>query len=69
MSIDFYLNMHLKYGQEIVRIPVSIQIYPCDTASLTATSNPPEIVLMNALQNFTFNMSPTYLNLFVSSFP
>jgi hypothetical protein len=69
ISLDFYLNLHLQYGQEIVRIPVSIQIYPCDTASLTTTANPPEIVLMNALQNFTFDMSPTYLNLFVSSYP
>jgi len=69
-SLDFYLNMHLEYGQETVRIPVSIQIYPCDTASLASTIPvAPEIVLMNAYQNFTFNMSPTYLNLFVSSYP
>jgi hypothetical protein len=68
-SLDFYLNLHLAYGQDSVKIPVSIQIYPCDTASLSTTGNPPEIVLMNSLQNFTFDLAPTYLSLFVSSYP
>jgi len=47
ISLDFSLNLHLKYGQDSTSIPVSIQIYPCDTAQLSASGNPPEIVLKN----------------------
>ena len=50
----------------------SIEIYPCNTASFTAPTNPANLVLdrsPDAGNPLVYNLNPSYKDLFISSVP
>ena len=70
-EISFNLVLYPMYNQNPVSVPFRIEIFPCNSETLTASS-PPELVLSrtevtnNFVQN---NVYPDWFNRFVSSNP
>lgn len=70
-EISFNLLLYPLYDQDPVSVPFRIEIFPCNSESLT-TSNPPQLLLSRTetTNNFVQNsISPDWLSRFVSSNP
>jgi hypothetical protein len=68
--LNVELKLHFQYDQDPIMVPMTIEIYPCNSASFTAPNMPPQLLIdREPGESGIYNMNPTYNDLFVSSVP